>query len=113
MKLNISSDLSVDAELVLTERTCVIGQSGSGKSYTVAVICEELVKNNLGFCIIDTEGEYSSLKEKYKLLWIGGSNSDIDIETADFDALSKSIIEKSAATIFDVSDVMEPKETLS
>ena len=61
MKLNISSDLSVDAELVLTERTCVIGQSGSGKSYTVAVICEELVKNNLGFCIIDTEGEYYEL----------------------------------------------------
>ena len=30
----------VDANLITTGRTCVIGSSGSGKSYTVGVICE-------------------------------------------------------------------------
>jgi hypothetical protein len=61
----------VDADRVVTGRTCVIGASGSGKSYLVAVVCEELCKAGVPFLIIDTEGEYYTLKEKYDLLWVG------------------------------------------
>ncbi len=43
----------------------------SGKSYSVGVICEELCKNKVPFVIIDIEGEYSGLKEKYEAIWIG------------------------------------------
>ncbi len=62
---------SVDADRLVTGRTCVIGASGSGKSYLVAVLCEELCKASVPFLIIDTEGEYYTLKEKYDLLWVG------------------------------------------
>ncbi|HVP22388.1 MAG TPA: DUF87 domain-containing protein [Conexivisphaerales archaeon] len=62
---------SVDADHVVTGRTCVMGASGSGKSYLVAVICEELCKAGVPFLIVDTEGEYHTLKEKYDLLWVG------------------------------------------
>ena len=61
----------IDADLVVTGRTCVLGTSGSGKSYTVAVICEELCKNQVPFLLVDTEGEYSGLKEKYEVIWVG------------------------------------------
>ncbi len=47
----------------------------SGKSYTVGVICEELCKNKVPFVIIDIEGEYSGLKEKYEAVWVGESRS--------------------------------------
>lgn len=60
----------VDANVVATGRTCVIGASGSGKSYAVGVICEELCKNGVPFALVDTEGEYSSLKEKYEVVWV-------------------------------------------
>src|SRR5579872_2034619 len=61
----------VDTNLISTGRTCVIGTSGSGKSYTVGVICEELCKAKVPFAIIDLEGEYSGLKEKYEAIWVG------------------------------------------
>ena len=68
----------VNPELFATGRTCVIGSSGSGKSYTVGVICEELCKNKVPFVIVDTEGEYSGLKDKYNVVWIGDDpKSDI------------------------------------
>ncbi|MGA1976181.1 MAG: DUF87 domain-containing protein [Conexivisphaerales archaeon] len=62
---------SADADRIVTGRTCVIGASGSGKSYLVAVLCEELCKAGVPFVIIDTEGEYYTLKEKFDLLWVG------------------------------------------
>ena len=67
----------VSPDLFATGRTCVIGSSGSGKSYTVGVICEELCKNKVPFVIIDIEGEYSGLKEKYDVIWVGDDENVI------------------------------------
>ena len=65
----------VDANVLATGRTCIIGASGSGKSYAVGVICEELCKSRVPFAIIDTEGEHSGLKEKYDAVCIGDEPS--------------------------------------
>ena len=114
MELNISKDATINAEDLVTGRTCIVGQSGSGKSYTVAVICEELAKNNLGFCIIDTEGEYFSLKEKYQILWIGSDEKcDIDINNVNYHNLAEKALKKKFPIIFDVSEVDNPKEKVS
>jgi len=68
----------INPDLIATGRTCVIGSSGSGKSYTVGVICEELCKAKVPFVIIDIEGEYSGLKEKFPVIWVGNDEkSDI------------------------------------
>ncbi len=104
----------VDAEGLITQRTCVIGQSGSGKSYLVGVICEELAKNSLGFCIIDFEGEYYGLKEKYDILWIGtGKNYEINIEEYKIEELAKELIKNEIPCIFDVSEIIEYKKVLT
>ena len=66
MKLMIGAtdtqDIEIDAQELVTGRTCIIAQSGAGKSWGIAVLCEQLLQMNIGFCIIDTEGEYASLK---------------------------------------------------
>ncbi len=105
--------IDIDAQKVVTGRTCVIAQSGAGKSYLIAVLCEELLKNNVPFCIIDTEGEYFSLREKYNLLWVGGRKSDINIEKTDFGKLAHKVIEEGVPMIFDVSDVLNEKDIVS
>ena len=66
MILNIGFE--IDADELVTGRTCVIAQSGAGKSYAIGVILEELLKKNVAFCIVDPEGEYKSLKEKFSIL---------------------------------------------
>ncbi|MEG3055969.1 MAG: DUF87 domain-containing protein [Methanoculleus sp.] len=50
-------DIAVDAQEAVTGRTCIIAQSGAGKSRGIAVLCEQLLKAQIGFCLIDTEGE--------------------------------------------------------
>jgi len=81
----------VDANLVATGRTCVIGASGSGKSYAVAVICEELCKAKVPFAILDTEGEYAGLKEKYEVILISEDpNADLNWNGLNFMTLLSS-----------------------
>lgn len=43
-------------------RLFITGRSGSGKSHTVGVVIEELIKKQIPIVIFDRHGEYSSLK---------------------------------------------------
>lgn len=106
-----SGDFKINPQKLITERTCIVGISGSGKSYAVAVVCEELCKQGLGFCIVDTEGEYASLKNKYEILWIGGDERcDLNSNEVDLKEILKTAVEKSVPVIFDTSDLTNEKE---
>ena len=47
-------------------RIFITGKSGSGKSYTVGVLIEEMLRRRIPIVIIDRHGEYVSLKVKDK-----------------------------------------------
>jgi len=98
-------EIAVDAQELVTGRTCIIAQSGAGKSWGIAVLCERLLQARIGFCLIDTEGEYSSLRDRFPLLWIGSENDcDVDIGRANLRELMQSAICSRSAVIFDVSE---------
>lgn len=110
MDLNISDGVKLSAQLVMTGRGCIIGQSGSGKSFLMGIVAEELGKLGLPFCIIDTEGEYSSLKaELPNLLIVGGDAGDLPI-TVNMEKLFLSSITDSIPMVLDVSDVVQKQE---
>ncbi|WOF15750.1 DUF87 domain-containing protein [Methanoplanus sp. FWC-SCC4] len=115
-------DFSVDAQELVTGRTCIIAQSGSGKSWSIAVLCEKMCRNNIGFCLIDTEGEYYSLKEKFENIWWVGAEGgdsecediamDYDIEKVNIRHLMERAVAESRPVIYDVSEVdMVPRVT--
>jgi DNA-binding transcriptional ArsR family regulator len=107
-------DFRIRAQKLVTGRTAVIAQTGAGKSWTIGVICEQLCKQNIGFSIIDTEGEYFSLKEKFQLLWVGKDPAcDLDIERVDLKELALTALKKNVPVIFDVSEVMDERETVA
>ncbi len=104
LKINIGEGFDLSAQIVMTGRGCVIGQSGSGKSYLVGVISEELCKNNLPFVIIDTEGEYRNLKSRFDAIWVSSDKAaDLNFEI-NYSSLLKKSIDDSIPIIFDVSD---------
>jgi len=104
---------TIDANLVVTGRTCVLGSSGSGKSYAVGVLCEELCRNDVPFAIVDTEGEHTGLKEKFEAIWVGEEkDSDISWENLDVDDLARQAPDISPL-IMDVSDLTDPREMVS
>lgn len=105
-----SGRFEVDANVLATGRTCVIGASGSGKSYAVSVICEELCKNNVPFAIVDTEGEHSGLKEMYEVVVVGDDpTADLDWSSVDLAQLASQAPDV-APLVLDLSETENPKE---
>jgi len=111
--LPLAERFAVDAQEMVTGRTCVIAQSGAGKSYLIAVICEKMLEKNAPFCIIDTEGEYFSLKEKFQLLWAGGAEADVELEKINLKELAQRAVKENVSLILDVSDVIDEKKIVA
>ncbi len=86
----------------------------SGKSYTVAVICEELCKNKVPFVIVDVEGEYSGLKERYEVIWLGDDEAcDLRWKSkVDLKQLAK-FAPDSPPIVFDLSETYRPREKVN
>ncbi|MCX8170013.1 MAG: ATP-binding protein [Candidatus Methanomethyliaceae archaeon] len=55
-------DLMVWLPVRKLTRIFIVGKPGAGKSYTMGVIAEELMKKGVPLVIVDAHGEYSSLK---------------------------------------------------
>jgi len=115
IKLKIGSigkkEFSISAQDIVTGRTCIIAQSGAGKSWMIAVVCEQLCKNNIPFLVIDTEGEFFTLKEKFDVFWVGSDEQcDADISQIDFKDLIKKSISSGEPIVFDVSEVVDQQK---
>ncbi len=52
----------LDINKLLTKHICILAKSGSGKSYAVSVLLEELLEKNVPVVVIDPHGEYNTLK---------------------------------------------------
>lgn len=54
--------ISLDLKKTITKHIAILAKSGAGKSYTVGVILEEIMKKNIPIVILDPHNEYSTLK---------------------------------------------------
>lgn len=111
MGLNLADGVDLDLQTIVTGRGCAIGQSGSGKSFLAGVIAEELGKAGLPFCVIDTEGEYASLRNMFRVIIAGGDNKDVGLDV-DFSKLFYESITHDLPVVLDVSDVTDRKEAV-
>lgn len=59
-----STSIQVRADLqeLLSKHLAILAKTGAGKSYTVGVLLEEIIEQKIPLVIIDTHGEYSSLR---------------------------------------------------
>jgi hypothetical protein len=55
--------VELDANTLVQKHCSVLAKTGSGKSYTAAVLLEELLEKKVALMIIDPHGEYASMKE--------------------------------------------------
>ncbi|MBT7902285.1 ATP-binding protein [Candidatus Woesearchaeota archaeon] len=60
--LNKNIPVYLDLNKLITKHCAVLAKSGSGKSYTVGVLLEEIIEKGVPLIIIDPHGEYNSLK---------------------------------------------------
>lgn len=72
---------------------------------SAAVIIEELLANHLPMTIVDIEGEYWGLKERYDVKVIGHSdNVDIEVDASQAAAFATYSVEQGVSLILDLSD---------
>ncbi len=57
-------DVYLDLNKVLSMHLAVLAKSGSGKSYAVGALLEEIISRKIPVLVIDPHGEYSTLKYK-------------------------------------------------
>jgi DNA helicase HerA-like ATPase len=55
--------VELDANTLVQKHCSILAKTGSGKSYTSAVILEELLERKVALLVIDPHGEYGSMKE--------------------------------------------------
>lgn len=108
-KITIGNDLStgkpftLDADEIIMGRTFLASVTRYGKSWTNRHIIEQLV-GFAGLVIIDPEGEYSTLREKFPFLVIG-KDIPLQIETAEF--MAETTLKEGMSVIIDLSLIDE------
>ncbi len=96
----------LDVASIITGRTFISSITRWGKSWT----CRKIVEKCFGYAgiiILDPEGEYSSLREKFSFLIIG-KDIPLQLETAEF--MAEKMLESKINVIIDTS-MVEDDET--
>jgi len=99
--LNTDEQFCLDIESVVTGRTFIASITRMGKSWTDRKIVE-CCFGHAGIIIIDPEGEYASLREKFAFLIIG-KDIPLQLETAEF--MAEEILKTKTSVIIDLSMV--------
>lgn len=105
--------VNLDLNQVLQKHIAVLAKSGSGKSYTVGVLIEEVIKKGAPILIIDPHGEYHTLK------YPNDSQKD-DLKEHNLEPLSfiKNVVEYGDTTLnqnvrpIKLPDTFEPQELI-
>jgi hypothetical protein len=97
--LGTEKPFKVEINQVVTGRTFIASITRFGKSWCARKIAEE-VFGHCGLIIVDVEGEYVSLREKYPFLIIG-KDIPLQLETAEF--MAEKILEANISVIIDLS----------
>ncbi len=105
--LNIGPDIKLGLDEAIGQCAAILGIRGSGKSNTAGVIFEELLAARYPLSIIDTDGEYFGLKEKYEVLVVGeGENVDIELDADSAAGVADVSLREGIPVVVDVSGML-------
>ncbi|MFB6070792.1 MAG: helicase HerA domain-containing protein [Halanaeroarchaeum sp.] len=100
--------ITLPAIEVLTGRGVIFGKSGSGKSNSASVIVEELLERGFPLLIVDIEGEYYTLKERYEVVHIGATDkADMPLRETEAEQVVDMCLDRNRPVIIDLSEVMD------
>ncbi|AUX25565.1 hypothetical protein SOCEGT47_061130 [Sorangium cellulosum] len=87
-------------------RVGIWASSGRGKSFGVGVLCEELLAAGVPVVAIDPEGELHTLRERFRVLVLGGAHADLPLPSGERAAaltLAR-VLDEGLGLVIDLSD---------
>lgn len=96
----------LDIEALISTRLLLQANSGGGKSYALRKMIEEAF-GKVQIILLDIEGEFATLREKYDFFLIGSTQhgADLPISLKVAGVLPKRLLELQASTIIDMSEL--------
>lgn len=95
--------VSLDLEILLRTRLLIQANSGGGKSYTLRRLSEQLF-GKIPVLIIDPEGEFATLREKFGYILVGkGGETPADVRSARL--LAHRLLELRASAVCDIYEL--------
>lgn len=104
MKIKLNNDIEMDLATLVKSRLFIQANSGGGKSHTTRRILEQTHKH-IQHIILDPEGEFSTLREKYEYILVG-QDGDVAIDIKSADKLARKLLEFKTSAIIDLFELL-------
>lgn len=98
-------DFSADLEKLVDTRLLIQANSGGGKSFAIRKLIEE-THGKVQQIILDIEGDFSSLREKYDFI-LAGKGGDIAADPKSADLLCRKVLELNSDLIVDLYELKQ------
>jgi hypothetical protein len=105
VKVNISDDrqFPIDLDVLLRTRLLIQANSGGGKSYLIRKLAEECF-GKVQLLIIDAEGEFATLREKFGFA-LAGKGGEISTDPRHASHIAEKMLEFHANVVFDLYEM--------
>jgi len=97
-------NVSIDLETLITTRMLVTADSGGGKTFALKRICEQLF-GKVPILIIDPEGEFAPLREKFPFALVAGEGGDAPADPRSAGLLAHRALEHRFSLICDIYEL--------
>ena len=104
-KIALGNGAELDLQKLLDTRLLVQAGSGGGKSYRLRWLLEQSY-GEVQQIILDLEGEFHTLREKYDYILIG-KDGDVNIEVRGAELLAKKLLELKVSAIIDLYELKQ------
>jgi len=101
--LQSNKAITIDVQRVIEGRLLFQANSGGGKSYALRKFCE-ITHGKVQQIILDVEGEFASLREKFDYILVG-KDGDIPINIRASELLAKRLLELNTSAIIDLYEL--------
>ena len=108
--IKLGKNFEIDLDKLISTRMLIQANSGGGKSYAIRKLLEES-HGQVQQIVIDLEGEFSSLREKYDYLLVG-QDGEIPARIQTAELLARKLLKLNVSTIIDLSELKHHERIL-
>ena len=108
--INLGENFNIDLDKLVSTRMLIQANSGGGKSYAIRKLLEQS-HGQLQQIVIDLEGEFSSLREKFDYLLVG-QDGEIPARIQTAELLARKLLKINVSAIIDLSELKHHERIL-
>lgn len=99
--MKLAKGLTLPVEAVCW-KMAILGRTGSGKTNTAIVMAEQMIAGGYPVVILDPQGDWWGLREKYPIAILGGDHADIPLKPEAGETVAEFVIDARQPVLLDL-----------